>query len=93
MFRFFEGIDRYSEDKAFELFLRSEFWRDLRSAVELRKKSFHERIDSDETTLKKLKDKYRPDGECPSELFPLVSKDLQENYMAMHRQICSLLYG
>jgi len=82
-----------SYDDTFEMLLQKEFWSDLRVAAILRSIPEYERTPTQEVLFDYLKETYVPSGDCPSTLYPHVSKHLQDNYRAIHDTICTFLHN
>lgn len=91
--RNFINTRRWPHDELFEKLLDIEFADDLRVVMLLDQIPTYERTDPQANLIDWLKEKYTPEGSCPSTLFPHVSTRLQNEYLALHSAICAFLYG
>ncbi|MBI2110406.1 hypothetical protein HYT51_01340 [Candidatus Woesearchaeota archaeon] len=80
------------KDEDFEKILEIDFWRDFDVTMQLQAIPSWEKTKEQLDLLNILREKYRPDGSCPSTLFPDVSLRLQREYQRVHSAICSFLY-
>ena len=87
-------FDKDSEESDDDKFVRNlqSYWSDLGYVRKLIKIPISKRTDLENKTIDYFKEKYKPNGDCPSFLYEYVSKELQANYWGIHNHICSFLY-
>lgn len=72
--------------------LEKEVKGDLELAIKLNKIPLEKRTEEQKKLTSFLKNKYKPDGDCPSKLFPYISENLKEEYSHLHNHIVDVLY-
>lgn len=82
-----------SFDKSFQNLLKVEFQKDLEAVIQLSSIDSYESPNAQNALMELMREKYTPEGVCPSPQFPYVSKHLQQEYGRIHEQICSVLYS
>jgi len=79
-----------NNDDSFVHIMKHDFLIDLIMISQLAGK---EKLTAEEKEIwEKYHEKYNPGGRCPSFLYPLVSRGMQQQYWIVHDTICELLY-
>ena len=78
--------------RSFRRSIEAEFRTDLEHIRKIASIPLEGRIPGQELFLEAMREKYPTGEECPSYRFNRVSKEVQEEYLRVHKEICSLLY-